>query len=399
MEERNVSIKMRNACRKLRVPPAQKAVLMAMADYADDTGAGIYPAVDTIAEDTCFSRRAVQDAVAALAALEVLVCTKRSRGGRKQTNEHSINLERVAALIACPPAKNGKRKQRKNRAPAAPFEVPENHAAGAYSVNGNHAAGALYEEGNRAGGAINRAPAAPDSSGTLRTEESNNVGVISDSPEGVQGEGRDRHRQSWQWSPKVDDPRQLDLITDTALGESTPAPVEVLVPESIVPPVALSLEGEVMPPEAPVAVPEVIPASEAAPAPAPAKRSNVVKLHPDTDPDFQRWYATYPRHKKPIDAAKAYAEARRRASASELLEGAHRCREEADALPPEKRRFVPYPASWLRAGGWMEEAEGVEVNSIEGRGNGKHYDNRRETGPNVNARVFAAILERIAEGS
>lgn len=237
-----------------------------------------------------------------------------------------------------------------------------------------------------------------------KTEESkthNNVPETRDSPEGVQGEGREKrpHRESRQWSPKVDDPRQLDLITDTALGESTPAPVEVLAPESIVPPVALSLEGEVMPPEAEVIVPEVIPAGEAAAAPAPAKRNNVVKLHPDTDPDFQRWYATYPRHKKPIDAAKAYAEARRRASASELLEGAHRCREEAEAMPPEKRRFVPYPGSWLRAGGWMEEAEGLEVNSIEGRGNGKHYDNRRETGPNVNARVIAAILERCAEGS
>jgi hypothetical protein len=223
---------------------------------------------------------------------------------------------------------------------------------------------------------------------TGKKKEESRAPAHSDSPEGVQGEVRNGHRHGREWSPKVNDPNQLDLITDTALAADEPvmaqAPEPAVEPEPELP-LGLSLEAQVIPPE-----PEVMPpVGELFPAPPPAKPSNVVKLHPERDPDFREWYATYPRHKKPLDAAKAYAEARRRASASELLEGAHRCREEATG---KEKRFVAYPASWLRAGGWMEEAE-PECHAFEGNYHGRH-DHREERGPNALPVVIASMLAR-----
>lgn len=58
---------MSSACRPLQMQPTAKSVLMAMADYADDTGR-CWPSIPTLCEYTCFSRRAVIDAIAWLEA-------------------------------------------------------------------------------------------------------------------------------------------------------------------------------------------------------------------------------------------------------------------------------------------------------------------------------------------
>lgn len=236
-----------------------------------------------------------------------------------------------------------------------------------------------------------------------KTEESkthNNVPETRDSPEGVQGEGKNGHRPPRDWSPKINHPNQLDLISNTALAADYQAPANpepagdlVEAPEAELPR-GLSLEGEVLPPATPE--PEVAPppVGELVLLPPPAKPSNVVRLKPETDPDFREWYATYPRHKKPLDAAKAYAEARRQASASALLEGAHRCREESAG---KDKRFVAYPASWLRAGGWMEEAEPA-YHAFEENRHGQHHQ-REERGPNALPNAFANVFARLSRNA
>ncbi len=69
------------------------------------------------------------------------------------------------------------------------------------------------------------------------------------------------------------------------------------------------------------------------------------------DQEFEQFWAMYPRHRAKLDAAKAYMQARKRASADEILTGLEAyCRH-----MPREVQFRPYAASWLRAGGWMDE--------------------------------------------
>lgn len=242
--------------------------------------------------------------------------------------------------------------------------------------------------------------------------------AYSDSPEGVQGEEREGRagKRCREWSPKTDDPRQCDLeeairaaeqreaaaIPPAPATDPEPEPVKLQAPAPAKPvqaaplPLELSLEGEVVPaePELPLEG-EVLP-----PERSPPVIRNVVKFKPKTapenDPDFLEWYATYPRKKKPIDAAKAYAEARRSATPAELLAGALRCREEAAAKPSHERRYVPYPASWLRAGGWMDEHEN---HFSEESNHGRNDHRREERGPNALPGAIANILARRARNA
>ena len=59
------------ACWPLAMSPAQKAVLISLADQANDDGV-CWPGVATIARRTCLSERAVQDAIAWLQTVGVV---------------------------------------------------------------------------------------------------------------------------------------------------------------------------------------------------------------------------------------------------------------------------------------------------------------------------------------
>lgn len=59
------------ACWPLAMSPAQKAVLISLADQANDDGV-CWPGVATIAKRTCLSERAVQDAIAWLQTVGVV---------------------------------------------------------------------------------------------------------------------------------------------------------------------------------------------------------------------------------------------------------------------------------------------------------------------------------------
>lgn len=75
------------------------------------------------------------------------------------------------------------------------------------------------------------------------------------------------------------------------------------------------------------------------------------RARPPDPPGFAEFYAAYPRKQARQAAAKAYAKARRIASAETLQRGAERLRDD----PTRDPAFTPYPASWLNDGRWDDE--------------------------------------------
>lgn len=71
------------------------------------------------------------------------------------------------------------------------------------------------------------------------------------------------------------------------------------------------------------------------------------------DYHFESFWELYPKKVEKIDARKAFHKALTEYDAKEVLDGVERLANDPN-LPP--KQFVPYPASWLRAGGWTNEA-------------------------------------------
>ena len=65
------------------------------------------------------------------------------------------------------------------------------------------------------------------------------------------------------------------------------------------------------------------------------------------------------------EAVKAYDKALRRASAAQILLGAHRMANDPNL--PEKQ-FIPHPATWLNRGGWQDEPYPAAGRPGDGRG-------------------------------
>lgn len=70
---------------------------------------------------------------------------------------------------------------------------------------------------------------------------------------------------------------------------------------------------------------------------------------------FAEFWSLYPRHKAKADARKAWSSALKLASVSTILDGLRRL--EPDLRAQYRRGFCPYPATWLRAGQWADEAD------------------------------------------
>lgn len=116
----------------------------------------------------------------------------------------------------------------------------------------------------------------------------------------------------------------------------------------------------------------VTPAPAPAPAPAPvppyppAGGQPPLELVPDDRPSpagsgsgeegFVKFWAAYPRKAKRGDAAKAWRslKASDRAAALAAVSAYALAWERA---PKERREFIPYPATWLRAGQWADDPE------------------------------------------
>ena len=69
---------MSTACRPLQMPPTAKAVLMAMADSADDNGL-CWPSIAGLCEYTCFGKSAVIEAIKLLERVGVVVADRKDR--------------------------------------------------------------------------------------------------------------------------------------------------------------------------------------------------------------------------------------------------------------------------------------------------------------------------------
>jgi len=75
--------------------------------------------------------------------------------------------------------------------------------------------------------------------------------------------------------------------------------------------------------------------------------------------DFDVFYEAYPRKKQPDDARKAWQQtADRRPPLEDLLAAVKWQREQAE-WRREGGRFIPYPATWLRAGQWGDQPSEV----------------------------------------
>lgn len=69
---------------------------------------------------------------------------------------------------------------------------------------------------------------------------------------------------------------------------------------------------------------------------------------------FEEWYELWPRKQKKRDALKAWQAARKRVDHDTLIE---RTKAQAAAYKRDgtEERFIPLPASWLRADGWEND--------------------------------------------
>ena len=70
---------------------------------------------------------------------------------------------------------------------------------------------------------------------------------------------------------------------------------------------------------------------------------------------FAEFWSLYPRHKAKAEARKAWSSALKSTSSSVILDGLRRL--EPDLRVQYGRGFCPYPATWLRAGQWSDEAD------------------------------------------
>jgi hypothetical protein len=74
------------------LPKTEKIVLLAMADYASDSGESIFPSVGTLARKTSLADRSVQRTITDLINYGYLMKVK--TGGGRSTNRYSINIEK-----------------------------------------------------------------------------------------------------------------------------------------------------------------------------------------------------------------------------------------------------------------------------------------------------------------
>lgn len=121
------------------------------------------------------------------------------------------------------------------------------------------------------------------------------------------------------------------------------------------------VEAPVTPVETPV---EPVEAETLAPAPvqtelipaAPVKKTKKRSATPTAalDEEFEEFYKhAYPRKMEPLKARRAFEKAvKNGADPRDIIEGARRF---AAATAAKGKTYIPYPASWLNAGGWMSE--------------------------------------------
>lgn len=92
--------------------------------------------------------------------------------------------------------------------------------------------------------------------------------------------------------------------------------------------------------------------------PAPVKKKTKKSSTPALDEAFNEfYYHAYPRRMEPLKARRAFEKAvKSGADPREIIEGARRF---AAATAAKEVTYIPYPASWLNAGGWMSAEKDI----------------------------------------
>lgn len=92
--------------------------------------------------------------------------------------------------------------------------------------------------------------------------------------------------------------------------------------------------------------------------PAPVKKKTKKSSTPALDEAFNEfYYHAYPRKMEPLKARRAFEKAvKSGADPREIIEGARRF---AAATAAKEVTYIPYPASWLNAGGWMSAEKDI----------------------------------------
>lgn len=93
-----MSVKVSELCWGIPLPIAEKLVLLRLANYANDSGGSIYPAVRTVAHFCGISPRAVQYILKKLMADGLLLVVENEKGGRGRTRHYAIDLDRAGQL-------------------------------------------------------------------------------------------------------------------------------------------------------------------------------------------------------------------------------------------------------------------------------------------------------------
>ena len=88
-----MSIKLMSKVFECDLPTSEKFVLLAMADYASDSGDSIFPSIGTLAKKTSLSDRTVQTCIKSLIDKNYLIMAKNG-GGRNHTNLYKIRCSR-----------------------------------------------------------------------------------------------------------------------------------------------------------------------------------------------------------------------------------------------------------------------------------------------------------------
>ena len=72
-------------------------------------------------------------------------------------------------------------------------------------------------------------------------------------------------------------------------------------------------------------------------------------------PDFDWFWAQYPRKVGKLSARKAWDKALKHATADEIIAGATRFKDHWADEPKIRWQFIPHPTTWLNAGSWEDE--------------------------------------------
>ena len=98
-----MSTKIMSACWPLQIDPTAKAVLISLADNANDDGF-CYPSIDYICERTCLSKRAVIEAIKRLENLSLVVANRSKRNTTYTISTDADVLNRCARCTGAPDA-------------------------------------------------------------------------------------------------------------------------------------------------------------------------------------------------------------------------------------------------------------------------------------------------------